>query len=91
MKKSDLKLEIKKYITEILSEDVNEELYREKKSSQQRDTQNKNPDIITLDPNKDKKTINDSGFKNTYEKANESKNLKDDDNKSAILKKLRGE
>jgi SepF-like predicted cell division protein (DUF552 family) len=81
MKKSDLKLEIKKYISEILSEDVNEAIGAEvtgktgKKtvaSFKDQQTMNKfkteNPNIASVTPLEEK-----------------------NDNKTSIIKKLRGE
>jgi hypothetical protein len=74
MKISELKSEIKNYIYEILSEEVNEELFAEKPESQKRDPKNQNPNLISLNTNQnpeDKKLSNDTSFKAKYVKVQE--------------------
>jgi hypothetical protein len=92
MKKSDLKLEIKKYISEILSEDVNEAAIAYGKDSQSKNRAKQNLDknktfqqLNNPDKTELKKSIDqdsDGGILNLEEK---------NDNKTSIIKKLRGE
>jgi hypothetical protein len=81
MKKSDLKLEIKKYITEILSEDVNEAVGAEVTGKSGKKT------VASF---KDQQSMNK--FKSDNQNVASVTPLEEEnDSKSAILKKLRGE
>ena len=81
MKKSDLKLEIKKYVSEILSEDVNEAIGAE---------------VIGRTGKKTVASFANTQAMNDYKSQNQNvasvKPLEEeeDDSKSSILKKLRG-
>jgi hypothetical protein len=91
MKKSDLKLEIKNYIYEILSEDVNEDMIGYSSNSTSKNNAKKSLD--TNQTFKQLKNLDKIKIKTSIDQDPDGGviNLEEDNNKSAILKKLRGE